>query len=255
MQHLIKIENGKPVTDTLVIAEVFGRRHDEVLRSVRGLINEGTLGLREFASSSYLNAQNKEQPMYQLSEKAALIAMPFIGGRKSKEGQRKLVEAFLEYRDRRASSNYDRPPQVIAIEMEMAVAEAAGRALAMSDSSKLKMIETVANNHGCSTNMLPDYVDEKTCLALTTLLKEIGENRSARAVNKVLLDLGILEERTRTSTSGKEKRFKLLTEKGLSFGKNQVSPNNPRETQPLYYISTFADLMQLIDVADRGEAA
>ncbi|QUS57337.1 Rha family transcriptional regulator [Pseudovibrio brasiliensis] len=255
MQHLIKIENGKPVTDTLVIAEVFGREHRDVLRSVRSLIDDNTIGLREFAQSSYLNAQNKDQPMYQLSERAALIAMPFIGGRKSKEGQRKLVDAFLEYRDRRASSNYDRPPQVISIEMEMAVAEAAGRVLAMSDSSKLKMIETVANNHGCATNMLPDYVDEKICLALTTLLKEIGESRSARAVNKVLLDLGILEERTRTSTSGKEKRFKLLTEKGLSFGKNQVSPNNPRETQPLYYISTFNDLMQLIEAAERGEAA
>lgn len=42
------------------------------------------------------------------------------------------------------------------------------------------------------------------------------------------------------------KKFKSLTAKGLEFGENQVSPNNPKETQPLYYVGKFDELLNAI---------
>ncbi len=42
------------------------------------------------------------------------------------------------------------------------------------------------------------------------------------------------------------KKFKSLTAKGLEFGENQVSPNNPKETQPLYYVVKFDELLNAI---------
>lgn len=45
---------------TREIAELTGKRHDNVLADVRKLIEQGAIGLLNFQESSYRNAQNKE---------------------------------------------------------------------------------------------------------------------------------------------------------------------------------------------------
>lgn len=86
----IEIRGGKPMVSSLMIADIFQRRHDNVLKHIRRL---GLLHLEE----SYLNKQGKEQPVYWLHERESLILMPFLGGRKSLEGQTKLVDAYLAH--------------------------------------------------------------------------------------------------------------------------------------------------------------
>lgn len=87
--------------------------------------------------------------------------------------------------------------------------------------------------------------------ALTNLLKDAGIELSAVKTNKILLDLGILEEKTRHSKAdpSKVKTYKVLTEKGLYFGVNKENKNNPDETSPAYYVSTFTELLALIETA------
>jgi len=98
-QRLVHLHNGKPVTNSLIIAMEFGRRHDNVLQSLTKLIDEGMIGHLDFKESIYLNGQGKKQRLIELSERAALFSMPFIGGRKSRQGQARLVDAFLKMRD------------------------------------------------------------------------------------------------------------------------------------------------------------
>jgi len=95
---LIQEVNNVPMISTKDLADMFERRHGNVLRSLRDLIEEGIIGRLEYETSSYTNSQNKEQSCFVLSEKAAMIAMPFIGGRKAREGQVRLVDEFIEYR-------------------------------------------------------------------------------------------------------------------------------------------------------------
>ncbi|MEO5379177.1 MAG: Rha family transcriptional regulator, partial [Magnetococcus sp. DMHC-6] len=95
---LVQEEKGELWTNSLIISDSFCRDHKNVLRSIDQLIEDGTIGRRNFAPSSYLNEQNKPQRMIQLDERGFLIAMPFIGGRKSREGQVLLVDAFLKLR-------------------------------------------------------------------------------------------------------------------------------------------------------------
>lgn len=96
---LVHIHQGKPVTDSLIIAGEFKRRHDNVLQSLDALIADGTIGRLEFKESSYLSGQNKAQRKIELTERGALVAMPFIGGRNSRLGQVRLVDAFMALRD------------------------------------------------------------------------------------------------------------------------------------------------------------
>ncbi|HCB1065384.1 Rha family transcriptional regulator [Klebsiella variicola] len=99
MKKLIKQVNGVPVVSTEVIAIEFGRRHDNVLQNIRSLIASGHLGALDFKDSSYISKQNKEIACYELTERGFLIAMPFIGGDKAKDGQVRLVDSFIQYRE------------------------------------------------------------------------------------------------------------------------------------------------------------
>ncbi|ENZ0270370.1 Rha family transcriptional regulator [Morganella morganii] len=102
MNHLIKKSGSQPVVTTDVVAIEFGRRHDNVLQNIRGLIESGHLGLLDFKESSYLNTQNKEQPCFELTERGFLIVMPFIGGDKARDGQVRLVDSFIRFREKAA---------------------------------------------------------------------------------------------------------------------------------------------------------
>lgn len=101
MKMLVKKSGNQPVVTTVVIANEFGRRHDNVLQSIRSLIESGHLGLLDFKESSYFNKQKKEQPCVELTERGFLIAMPFIGGEKAKDGQVRLVDSFISFREKR----------------------------------------------------------------------------------------------------------------------------------------------------------
>ncbi len=100
MKHLIKIVKGEPVVSTEVIAIEFGRRHDNVMQNIRSLIESQHLGVLDFKESSYVNKQNKVQPCFELTERGFLIAMPFIGGEKARDGQVRLVDSFIEFREK-----------------------------------------------------------------------------------------------------------------------------------------------------------
>jgi phage regulator Rha-like protein len=120
------------------------------------------------------------------------------------------------------------------LEGEILLAKAAADMLRMSDDSKLKMLYQISDGHGLSTGFLPQYVESDETKALTTLLKEFDSKISAVAANKILVELGVLEEKTRPSSTKGVKKFKSLTDEGVFYGKNLVNPNNPRETSPHY---------------------
>ena len=83
--------------------------------------------------------------------------------------------------------------------------------------------------------------------SLPVLLEENNCGISDVKFNKMFIENGYLEERERKSTKGNVvKRFKALTEKGLKYGENAVSPHNQREVQPLYYSDTFMELFNKV---------
>jgi phage regulator Rha-like protein len=88
--RLVEVHGEKLTTTSLVISEQFGRPHKSVLRSLDKLVSR-----LKFVPRDYLDSRGKQQRMYVLDERSFLIAMPFIGGKKSVEGQIALVEEFI----------------------------------------------------------------------------------------------------------------------------------------------------------------
>lgn len=124
--------------------------------------------------------------------------------------------------------------------------------LNLNDSSKLTLITKVAQPLGLP---VPDYTPSHGILkSATELLKENGIHISVQDFNKRLLEHGYIVTLMRKSSGGKEKPFKSITNKGLSYGENQVNPNNPKSTQPLWYADKFMELVEMVQINEMVEA-
>ena len=84
--------------------------------------------------------------------------------------------------------------------------------------------------------------------SMTNLLKEKKAEISTVKANKMLMALGLLEDKERPSTKypDKMKKFKSLTTKGLVYGENKENQNSPGQTSPYYYADKFDELLSLI---------
>lgn len=121
--------------------------------------------------------------------------------------------------------------------------------LNISEASKLVMLAPIFKKHNIPMELLPDYTAERVTRSLSELLKQYNVGISAKKANLVLIKLDILTIRDRPSRkkgSFEMKQFKSLTAKGLEYGKNLVSKQNEKETQPHYFEDTFQDLVKLI---------
>ncbi|MGZ4959541.1 MAG: Rha family transcriptional regulator [Methylomonas sp.] len=83
--------------DSRDIAKQFGRDHKNVLQTLDGLLADGTISRLESKPSKY-SKRGKQYRCYELNDTGFLKAMPFIGGKKSHEGQKRLVDEFMRLR-------------------------------------------------------------------------------------------------------------------------------------------------------------
>lgn len=118
--------------------------------------------------------------------------------------------------------------------------------LNLNDSSKLALLGKIA---GPLNLPLPDYTPSHGILkSASELLKEHGRPMSAQSFNAKMIELGYLSEislQSRAYGKAVVKKFKSITSKGIKYGENQVNPNNPKSTQPLWYADRFNELLAL----------
>ncbi|MDT2275117.1 hypothetical protein P7H20_10160 [Paenibacillus larvae] len=123
--------------------------------------------------------------------------------------------------------------------------EIAANVLRLPDSGKLKLLHDFNKQH-CLQVPLLAYADEQVTESATALLKKHKIPIGAAKFNTLLIKHGLLEEKERPSSKCGVKLFKSLTDKGLEYGKNIISPANPRETAPHYYANKFPELIKQV---------
>lgn len=155
-----------------------------------------------------------------------------------KKGVKEILKAI-----RRTGSYTAMSPIKDRVEASMAWIEGCKRILNLSDVSTLSLMQKVGEPLGLPS---PDYVQSKGVMhSASELLRMKDVKMSALKFNARLVELGFLKEETR---QGKTKlhKFKVITDKGKSFGENQISPKNPQETQPRWYDDKFDELLKAI---------
>ncbi|MBK8115689.1 MAG: Rha family transcriptional regulator [Candidatus Accumulibacter sp.] len=94
LEQIVVITHGKPTTTSVLIAEKFGKRHADVLRAIVNLECSGDFRQRNFASSSYLNEQGKEQPCFTVTRDGfSFLAMGFTG-KEAAAWKERFITAF-----------------------------------------------------------------------------------------------------------------------------------------------------------------
>lgn len=90
------VHNGRPSTTSRTVAQYFNKRHDDVLRSIRTLLNATpqNFRLRNFSESSYTNEQGKIQPMYIIYRDGFMLLVMGYTGKKALAIKLAYIEAF-----------------------------------------------------------------------------------------------------------------------------------------------------------------
>lgn len=94
MNELVYLKNDEAVCTSLEVAKRFGKRHDNVIQAIRGLLeNEDTQIM--FKKSSYIEEQNGQTyPMYLMNRDGfSLLVMGFTG-KKALEWKINYIKAF-----------------------------------------------------------------------------------------------------------------------------------------------------------------
>jgi len=235
---------------SMQIAEATGKQHKDVLRAIRNMEPawEKTLG-RKFALQFRINklatgGENKI-PYYTLTKTECL----YVATKFNDEARARLVLRWEELENGTAEPMVKaqapiQTPAQITLGDRLAWVKEVKNLLNLNDTSTLGLLQKVGEPLGLP---LPDYVPSRGNLrSASFLLKENGSPMSIQQFNKLMIQHGLMVELSRPSGFGGVRQFKSIVGDGLNYGENQVCPQFPNGTQPLYYAHRFRELLELL---------
>ena len=261
----------KRTMSSVEIAEMTGKLHRHVLRSIRAMepawvkVNESNFGLVE-----YTDAKGEKRPMYLLDYRECM----YIATKFNDEARAKLILRWdeLEKEDRAKESNaLPGPTDYGAGHTIHELIEWVGALQRLGGADKaatLGVMKKIAEERGLpmvdipvSTENTPE--EKRPCIeklpakekdkckivrkayTLTDLLKIHGKKYTAAQFNQLLIEKGFMEILYRNGEP-----YKAIALKGLKYGVNSIRTDYPDRLLPVWYSDTFPRLVELIEEPD-----
>jgi Rha family phage regulatory protein len=182
MNELVFVEKNKVVTDSLTIADVFGKDHKNVLRDISTQIEYAGEGFARlnFERGSYKDKNNQSRPKYNLTEEAfTLVAMSY-NTREAVQMKVKFIQEFKKMRTELANKNL--PSYSIEDPIERAKKW-------ILEQTEKKMLE----QRLAETEPKVTYYDEILKSTNTVNISQIAKDYglSGQALNSILHDDGV----------------------------------------------------------------
>lgn len=196
-------KDNQPLTNSLLVAETFGKEHRNVLRDIKNLIEGGVLKNEQtpmFEETTYISEQNKQSyPLYVMNQDGfTLLAMGF-NGKKAMEFKLKYIEAFNAMKKQIEQSKPSVPQNYLEALKSLVKAEEEKQQLALENKQKDETIITISKANvelgNKITEMLPkvSYYDRilqsNATMTITQIAQDYG--MSAIAMNKELESMRI----------------------------------------------------------------
>ena len=136
--NLVIIKRQKVVTDSLTVADNFGKRHDKVLRSIENLMKNDEDGRLIFGETKYTDSHNRNQKKYIMDRRAFSILCMGFTGKKALKWKKRFYDAFealenhilqqknLSWQQDRLEGKQDRRELTDAIKNLVALAQDSG---------------------------------------------------------------------------------------------------------------------------------
>ncbi|WP_006787329.1 Rha family transcriptional regulator [Thiorhodospira sibirica] len=235
------------------IAALTGKRHDNIMRDIRVMLNElypdtSELSYQEIQGiSPEYCPQTKRLAGYHLDRRHTEI---LITGYDIKR-RAAVIDRWYELESGQAQPRYATPPDpdplhrpdFIRAYIRLTALNLCLDHLSLNDTTKRQLIEQAVRSLGedaafLQTQTPPPPPAGRELTTLSTLLRRHQQRHSVQVVNRALVRLGWLQDIRRETPRGL-KRVKQLVGEGLCYGRNQ-------RNQPLYYAVQFPELLRRI---------
>ncbi len=92
--HLISIRGDKPMTTSLIVAEVFGKRHDNVLRKLESLSCSPEFTALNFEVSEYTDTTGRKLSMWNMTKDGFIFLVMGFTGKQASSIKEAYINAF-----------------------------------------------------------------------------------------------------------------------------------------------------------------
>lgn len=192
---VFKGKNNQALTNSLLVAEKFGKEHRNVVRDIRSLLEGGVLKNEQtpmFEETTYVNEQNKQTyPMYVMNRDGfTLLAMGFTG-EKAMRFKMEYIRAFNKMEE--VLRHQFSIPQTFSEALMLAASQA--KRIEEQQETIKKDAREIVELASTITQMEPKATYYDTILASkgTCTVTQIAQDYavSAKNFNKMLADAGI----------------------------------------------------------------
>lgn len=181
--NLVTNENGKAMTTSLKIAEVFGKEHYDVLKKIKAktnLFNDGN-----FTVVDYIDSKGETRPMYLLDRDFTTFLIMGFTGSKADEFKVTYIQAFNKMEEIIKNGNQvsERDKLLISLfsKNPIEVAEAHKKLIELETAPLVATIEEQKPKVEYHDNVL----NKADLITTTTIAKDLGL-KSAKRLNDIL---------------------------------------------------------------------
>lgn len=186
MAELVKINNaGKDVTTSLIVAQVFGKEHKNVLRDIENLSCSDNFNRLNFERIAYKDVRNREQTAYEMTKDGFSFLVMGYTGEKAGQFKETFINEFNKREMLLKSDDYIlmRSQQILHNRLEFAKQKV--KQLEAENSDQKTLIAKMQKGN----DYLNTILQSKGTLAITQIAADYG--MSAIAFNKKLNEMHI----------------------------------------------------------------
>lgn len=235
-KELVFIKENKAVTDSLTVAEMFGKRHDAVLRDIRTQMEYSghDFSLHNFVETQYQNEQNKQfYPKFDITEDAFMLVCMSYNTKEAVQMKIKFIQEFKRMRE-----ILSKPPQTQLEILQASInqlVQQEQRILAIEN--RTNVIEQKQNNITEILSLNPTEWRKKSTNLLNQIAKQRGGFDAYKDVRAEAYQL--LEERAKCRLSIR------LTNKKSEMALNGASKSKIDKVNKIDVIADDARLTEI----------
>lgn len=189
MKQLVFIQNNQPVTDSLTVAEVFGKEHKHVVRDIENQIaklkqaNEYNFVKSNFGLEKFKASNNKEAKKYNLTEDAfTIVAMSYVTPEAMKM-KVKFIQEFKRMREYIAQNKVkvldDRTALIQSLKLTAETAERTDELEKVVNQQQQKIIEI---EYKVEEQITLDHGEQRRLQrAVATKVYELSDDKNERS--------------------------------------------------------------------------
>ncbi len=155
MSKLVFINNDEAVTDSLIVAEVFDKRHDSVMRDVRNLDCTKEFHLHNFVEIDYLDQNNRTYKKFLIKRDGLSFLIFGYTGKKSAEYKEMYIKAFndMEKQLRQPRALTERESVIASMKLTIEATEKIGEIEEDVANLKTRFDNELTLNHGQAVSL------------------------------------------------------------------------------------------------------